>query len=106
MAPPAPAARAARIGAVLTFGVIALGVTDIRRAADFWIAALGYELRTDGLGGWANVLVPPGGGAGARIALQTSELPPERYPRIHMDLHVADAAEQAAETERLIALGA
>jgi hypothetical protein len=52
------------------------------------------------------VLVPPGGGDGTRIALQTSELPPERYPRIHIDLHVADAAEQAAETERLISLGA
>lgn len=91
---------------MLTFGVIALGVTDVRRAVDFWTAALGYELRTDGLGGWSNVLVPPGGGPGAMIGLQTSELPPEKYPRIHIDLHVATAGEQAAETERLIALGA
>ena len=44
---------------MLTFGVLALGVTDVRRAADFWSAALGYTLREDGFGGWSNVLMPP-----------------------------------------------
>jgi catechol 2,3-dioxygenase-like lactoylglutathione lyase family enzyme len=90
---------------VLTLGVVVLGVTDKRRAAAFWQAVLGYELRTDGYGGWDTVLVPPDR-SGAMVALQASALPPDEHPRIHLDLHVASAAEQAAETDRLIALGA
>jgi catechol 2,3-dioxygenase-like lactoylglutathione lyase family enzyme len=90
---------------MLTFGVLALGVTDVRRAAAFWSAALGYELREDGFGGWAKVLVPPDG-AGAAIALQLSQTPPQDHPRLHLDLHVADVAEQEAEAARLVSLGA
>ncbi len=90
---------------MLTFGVVVLGVTDRRRAEEFWCAALGYEVREDGFGGWAKVL-GPSGGTGTMIALQLSETPPEDYPRLHFDLHVADAAEQEAEAERLVSLGA
>src|SRR5690349_4133417 len=85
----------------LTVGVVALGVGDVERAAAFWSAALGYEVRRDGFGGWATVLQPPGGATGTRIALQTSETPPPDRPRMHLDLHVSDAAEQAVEAERL-----
>jgi catechol 2,3-dioxygenase-like lactoylglutathione lyase family enzyme len=84
---------------------VALGVRDVQRAADFWCAALGYRLRTDGFAGWAAVLEPPEG-AGTRIALQRSQTVPQGYPRLHLDLHVADAAEQAAEADRLVGLGA
>jgi catechol 2,3-dioxygenase-like lactoylglutathione lyase family enzyme len=90
---------------VLRFGVVVLGVTDVQRAAEFWSAALGYELREDGFGGWAKVLVPPNG-AGTAIALQRSQTPPEDRPRLHVDLHVADADEQEAEAARLVSLGA
>jgi catechol 2,3-dioxygenase-like lactoylglutathione lyase family enzyme len=90
---------------MLSFGVVVLGVTDVPRAAQFWSAALGYELREDGFGGWATVLVPPGG-SGAAIALQRSQTLPEDYPRLHLDLHVADAAEQESEAARLVSLGA
>lgn len=90
---------------MVTFGVMALGVTDVRRAAEFWSAALGYKLREDGFGGWAKVLVPPDG-AGTAIALQLSQTPPQDHPRLHFDLHVADAAEQEAEAARLVSLGA
>jgi catechol 2,3-dioxygenase-like lactoylglutathione lyase family enzyme len=90
---------------MLTFGVVALGVTDVRRAQEFWCAALGYQVREDGFGGWARVLVPPDG-KGASIALQTSQTPLQDRPRLHIDLHVADAAELAAETARLLSLGA
>jgi catechol 2,3-dioxygenase-like lactoylglutathione lyase family enzyme len=89
---------------VLTFGVVALGVTDVQRAAAFWSAALGYTLREDGFGGWATVLVPPGE-AGTAIALQLSQTPLQARPRLHFDLHAADASEQEAEATRLIALG-
>jgi len=90
---------------MLTFGVVALGVTDAQRAAGFWSAALGYELREDGFGGWAKVLVPPDG-AGTAIALQLSRTPPQDHPSLHFDLHVADVREQEAEADRLVSLGA
>lgn len=90
---------------MLKVGVVALGVSDARRAAEFWSAALGYELREDGFGGWAKVLVPPDG-PGTAIALQLSQTPPQDHPRLHLDLHVADAAEQEAEAARLVSLGA
>lgn len=90
---------------MLTFGVVVLGVSDVRRAAEFWSAALGYTLREDGFGGWAAVLMP-GDGTGLPIALQTSETPPQDHPRLHFDLHAADAAEQEAEAARLVSLGA
>jgi len=94
---------------MLTFGVVVMGVTDRARAEAFWSAALGYRLREGGFGGWARVLEPPGGsgsGTGSMIALQVSETPPVDYPRLHLDLHVADAAEQEAEANRLVSLGA
>jgi catechol 2,3-dioxygenase-like lactoylglutathione lyase family enzyme len=90
---------------MLQVGVLALGVTDIERTAKFWCGALGYERRTDGFGGWATVLTPPDG-SGLKIALQRSETAPQDHPRLHLDLHVADAAEQAAEVDRLVSLGA
>ena len=90
---------------MLTFGVVVLGVTDRARAEQFWCAALGYQVRDDGFGGWARVLVPPGG-TGAMITFQASETPPDEHPRHHLDLHVASAAEQQAEADRLVSLGA
>lgn len=86
-------------------GVVVLGVTDVERAAAFWCAALGYEVRSDGFGGCATVLTAPDGSA-CPIALQRSETPPQAHPRIHLDLHVADAAELAASVAQLVSLGA
>lgn len=90
---------------MLTVGVLALGVGDVERAVSFWCEALGYEVRRDGFGGWATVLIPPSG-SGLRIALQLSQTPPDDRPRLHLDLHVADKDEQASEVERLVSLGA
>ena len=90
---------------MLRFGVVVLGVTDRPRAEEFWCAALGYRVRDDVFGGWVRVLEPPTG-TGTMIALQLSETPPDDHPRLHLDLHVADAAEQAAEADRLVSLGA
>ena len=95
-----------RISRVLTIGVGVLGITDRPRATEFWRQALGYELRTDGLGGWATVLEPPGGATGPKIALQRSQAEPPDHPRLHLDLHVADTAEQQAEVARLVSIGA
>lgn len=90
---------------MLTMGMVVLGVADVRRAAEFWSAALRYDVREDGFGGWPVTLVPPGG-SGPGIALQRSQTPPAEHPRLHLDLHVADAGQQAAEAARLVALGA
>jgi catechol 2,3-dioxygenase-like lactoylglutathione lyase family enzyme len=97
--------RLARLRIVLRFGVVALGVADVQRAADFWSAALGYELREDGYGGWAKVLMPPDG-TGTAIALQLNRTPPQDHPRLHFDLHAADVGEQETEAARLVSLGA
>jgi catechol 2,3-dioxygenase-like lactoylglutathione lyase family enzyme len=90
---------------VLTVGVVVLGVTDVARAVSFWCAALHYRRHPEGYGGWTTVLVPSDG-VGAAIALQISETPAPTHPRIHLDLHVADRAEQDAEAARLVSLGA
>ncbi|WP_326572159.1 VOC family protein [Actinacidiphila glaucinigra] len=93
---------------MLTLGTIVLGVTDVRRAAAFWGAALGYVPRdgeVEAQDDWA-VLVPAAGAAGPGIALGTSTTPVQEHPRVHLDLYADDAAEQAAEVERLVALGA
>lgn len=91
---------------MLSVGVVVLGVGEVDRAARFWCEALGYEVRTDGFGGWATVLIPPAGGPGTKIALQNSETPLQDHPRLHLDLHVADPAERSSEVERLVAIGA
>jgi catechol 2,3-dioxygenase-like lactoylglutathione lyase family enzyme len=90
---------------VLSYGVLVLGVTDVLRAERFWCAALGYEVRRDGFAGWSRILTPPGR-TGNAIALQRSETPPQEHPRLHLDLHVNGLAEQEAEAERLVSLGA
>ena len=89
--------------AVLNVGVIVLGVTDRERAEAFWSAALGWDVRRDGFGGWVLVLTPPDG-RGTPIALQVSETPPPDYPRLHLDLHVHGIAEQIAYLSRHVTL--
>jgi catechol 2,3-dioxygenase-like lactoylglutathione lyase family enzyme len=93
---------------MLKIGTIVLGVADVRRAADFWMQALHYVPRegtaTDDPT-WT-VLVPADGGNGAPLALGLSETPVQEHPRIHLDLYAGDTADQAAEVERLVSLGA
>lgn len=91
---------------MLGYGVLVLGITDRERAERFWCAALGYEVRRDGYGGFQSLLTPPGGAVTNAIALMVSGSPPAERPRLHLDLHVASTAEQEAEAERLVGLGA
>ena len=81
-----------------------MGAEDVPRAVDFWTRALGYVPREDPEDDWA-VLVPVSG-PGPRISLGLSRTPVQPHPRVHLDLYAGDAADQAAEVERLIALGA
>jgi catechol 2,3-dioxygenase-like lactoylglutathione lyase family enzyme len=84
-----------------------MGVTDLSRALEFWRDALGYvprdgELEPDD----ENIILVPADGEGTALNLDTSETPVQQHPRVHLDLYTESAAEQAAEVERLVSLGA
>jgi catechol 2,3-dioxygenase-like lactoylglutathione lyase family enzyme len=79
---------------MLRIGTTVINVTDLGRAARFWERALGYVPRSEG-----SLTLVPSSGQGPTLTLDETD-------RMHLDLHVADAAEQQAEVERLIALGA
>ena len=90
---------------MLRIGTIVVGAADVRRAANFWCQALNYVPRYEVADDWA-VLVPADGRPGPGLSLARSEAPVQDHPRVHPDLYAGDAADQAAEVERLIALGA
>ncbi|MEN3608488.1 VOC family protein [Plantactinospora sp. ZYX-F-223] len=85
---------------------ISLGVIDDKRAGEFWRQALGYVRRPPRYEGddWI-VLAPPPGVSGSAIAMDVSESPAERFPRIHLDLQVDDR-DLDEEVDRLVTLGA
>ena len=90
---------------MVSIGMVVLNVTDMERAVGFWSKALGYEVREGGAGAdWSSLT--PAGGLGTGIGLQFGAGAGDEHPRVHLDLYVADAAEQAAEIERLVSLGA
>ena len=90
---------------MLSVGSVVLGVADVPRAAAFWGAALGYVPREAAEEDWV-VMVPGDGRAGVQLSLGLSETPVQEHPRIHLDLYAGDAADQTAEVERLVSLGA
>ena len=90
---------------MLTIGTVVLGAADVRRAVAFWSQALGYVPRDEVDDTWA-VLVPGGGRPGPGLSLGLSQTPVQQHPRVHLDLYAGDTADQAAEVERLISLGA
>ena len=90
---------------MVSIGMVVLGVSNMGRAVGFWSQALGYELREGGAGAdWSSLT--PAGGLGTGLGLQLSTTTAEKHPRVHLDLYAADEAEQAAEIERLVSLGA
>ena len=91
---------------MLRLGTVVLGADDVERAVSFWSGVFGYDpVRFPGSDNDFTILVPPSG-EGTRIALQRAATPVQEHPRVHLDLVVDDAAEQAAEIERLVGLGA
>ncbi|MFY7070399.1 VOC family protein [Nocardiopsis changdeensis] len=89
---------------MLNIGSVVLGVSDVARATAFWTAALDYTPRDPGTDRW--VVLVPTRGPGVQVALGLSDVPVQEHPRVHLDLYAKDAADQAAEVERLVALGA
>ncbi|MFR9675980.1 VOC family protein [Streptomyces sp. TR06-5] len=90
---------------MLTIGSVVMGVSDVPRATAFWTRALGYVPREEPEDDWV-VLVPGDDGTGTQLSLGYSETPVQQRPRVHLDLYAGSAADQAAEVERLVALGA
>ena len=91
---------------VIRLGTVVLGVDDVDRAVSFWSQVLGYgPVRFPDEGNGFTILVPPSG-EGTRVALQRADTPAQEHPRVHLDLIVDNASEQAAEIERLVDLGA
>ena len=91
---------------MIRLGTVVLGSDDIDRAVLFWSQVLGYEIvpLSEEDNGFT-ILVPPSG-EGTRVALQQADTPAQEHPRVHLDLVVVDASEQAREIERLVGLGA
>ena len=82
-----------------------MGAVQVRRAANFWCQALNYEPRHEIADDWT-VLVPADGRPGPGLSIGLSESPVQDHPRVHLDLYAGDAADQAAEVERLVSFGA
>lgn len=90
---------------MLTLGIPVIGVADVERAVHFWTSALNLVAAEE----WANEgwrTLHHANGSGRALGLQRSDSPPEPRPRVHLDLFVSNRAEQAAEVERLVELGA
>jgi catechol 2,3-dioxygenase-like lactoylglutathione lyase family enzyme len=91
---------------MIRLGTVVVGADDVDRAVAFWSNALGYRpVAFDGADDEFTILVPPSG-EGTRVAVHRSAAPVQERPRVHLDLIVDSAAEQAAEIERLVGLGA
>lgn len=91
---------------MLSIGTVVIGVGDLHRAIAFWTQALDYVPKREVTPDDDFMILVPAAGDGTHIALDVSETPVQPYPRIHLDLYAGDAADQAAEVERLVALGA
>jgi catechol 2,3-dioxygenase-like lactoylglutathione lyase family enzyme len=85
---------------VLRVGSIVLRVDDLERQVEFWETALNYErgIERDDF-----VLLRPRDGIGPNLSLDRVGSKLQIPPRLHLDLYTED---QAAEVERLLALGA
>lgn len=86
---------------MLRVGSIVIRVDDLQRQTAFWSAALDYVPREGDSDDF--VLMRPRDGVGPNVSLDRVRSTLEIPPRIHIDLYAKD---QAAEVERLKALGA
>ena len=90
---------------MLRLGIPVIGVVDMSRAVAFWTAALNLvvseEWQSDD---WTTLYHADR--SSRLLGLQRSDSPAEAHPRIHLDLFVDTTADQNAEVERLLQLGA
>jgi catechol 2,3-dioxygenase-like lactoylglutathione lyase family enzyme len=86
----------------LHLATVVVDVQDMRRAVDFWCAALGYRQREAEMDPRFVMLVHPEG-ARLPVSLQLADAPPLVPVRVHLDLYTS---EQDRHVERLVGLGA
>jgi hypothetical protein len=86
---------------MIRIGSIVVRVDDLAVQSRFWAAALDYVPREEPSDDFA--LLCPRDGLGPNHSLDRHHAAPRVPPRIHLDLYAAD---QSAEVERLVALGA
>ena len=86
---------------MIRVGSIVLRVDDLQRQIAFWTAALDYVPREHPSDDF--MLLRPRNGVGPNLSLDRVRSTLQVPPRIHLDLYAED---QAAEVERLVALGA
>ena len=92
--------------AMLSVGTVVMGVEDFSRAVAFWTQALGYVPKREITSEDDYMILVPTTGSGTHVALDVSRSPVQEHPCVHLDLYAGNAADQAAEVERLVALGA
>lgn len=90
------------MGGKLRIGSIVIRCYEFEKMLAFWQAALGYVTRESAEGGWAILRDPAGHGPNVSLD-RTPERRAGRRSWFHFDLYTAD---QHAEVERLITLGA
>jgi catechol 2,3-dioxygenase-like lactoylglutathione lyase family enzyme len=86
----------------LHLATVVVNVQDMRRAVDFWCAALGYRQREAEMDPRFVMLVHPDG-RHLPVSLQLADASPREPVPLHLDLYTN---EQARHVERLVALGA
>ena len=86
----------------LHLATVVVDVQDMRRAVDFWSAALGYRQREAEMDPRFVMLVHPEA-RHVPVSLQLADEPPHEPVRLHLDLYTD---EQARHVERLVGLGA
>jgi catechol 2,3-dioxygenase-like lactoylglutathione lyase family enzyme len=79
---------------MVRLGAVVMNVSDLDRASAFWSEALGYRRHPKN-----PAFLMPEGASGTRVHLDEED-------RMHLDLWADDEADQQAQVERLIALGA
>jgi catechol 2,3-dioxygenase-like lactoylglutathione lyase family enzyme len=86
----------------LHLATVVVNVQDMRRAVEFWSAALAYRTRETTWDPEFMMLVDPDG-PGTPVSLQLSHEEPKEPVRVHLDLYTS---EQDRHVERLLRLGA
>jgi catechol 2,3-dioxygenase-like lactoylglutathione lyase family enzyme len=86
----------------LHVATVVVNVSDMRRAVDFWSAALGYRPRESEWDPEFMMLQDPEGHR-IPVSLQLTDDPPTQPVRVHLDLYTD---EQDRQVRRLVDLGA
>jgi catechol 2,3-dioxygenase-like lactoylglutathione lyase family enzyme len=86
----------------LYLATVVINTQDMRRAVEFWCAALGYRRREVDWNPEFIMLIDPDGRR-PPVSLQLAADPPREPVRVHLDLYTS---EQSRHVDRLVDLGA